>query len=335
MPSTDFFNIDKTFKSPEEIRTMASYFDVQPGQVVHSHCGGGGAAAVPWFALKFLADFPKVKLYWESQREWLRDDRELPFWTYAAPQLQRDSTWLDGLNAPMLRAFGVAHLNIVDVRSAEKYDQGHIPFSLNIPVDTFRKHLGQSQKIAALLGPAGVNPAHEVVIVSGNGVTPEAALAFLAFEQLGHAKVSILTDTVDEWGARGAKLVTAPTIVGMPKAPMDAAVPPAIYTANPRADVVTNETTPATGPYPKLYVSSGAKAATFNPNGKLIHLPQGELLNTNGTLKAAKDLWKILDKAKVPRHAELVLYADDIADAAVSYFAFRLMGWPKVTVLTR
>lgn len=335
LPSTDFFNADKTFKSPEEIRRMASYFGVHPGQVVHSHCGGGGAAAVPWFALQFVADFPKVKLYWESHREWLRDERELPFWTYAAPQLQRDSAWLDGWNAPMLRAFGVAQLNIVDVRSAEKYGQGHIPFSLNIPVETFRKHLGQPQQIAALLGPAGVSPAHEVVIVSGAGVTPDAALAFLAFEQLGQTKVSILTDAIDEWGARGAKLVTAPTIVGMQKTPMDITVPTATYTAKPRTDVVTNETKSATGPYPKVYISSGAQAASTNPDGKFFHLPQAGLLNSNGTLKPAKDLWKIIDNAKIPRHAELVLYADDIADAAVNYFAFRLMGWPNVKVLAR
>ena len=50
-----------------------------------AHCGGGGAAAVPYFALKHLAGHPKVKLSVESQMGWLQDDRALPFWTYAAP----------------------------------------------------------------------------------------------------------------------------------------------------------------------------------------------------------------------------------------------------------
>lgn len=33
---------------------MALYLGIQPTQVVHSRCGGGVAAVVPWFALQFL-----------------------------------------------------------------------------------------------------------------------------------------------------------------------------------------------------------------------------------------------------------------------------------------
>jgi thiosulfate/3-mercaptopyruvate sulfurtransferase len=194
MPSADFYNADKTFKSPDEMRRMLRYLGIQPDQVVLSHCGGGVAASVPWFALQFMVERPLVKLYLESQREWLQDERGLPYWTYSAPHIQRQSAWLDGWNAPMLRAFGVARLNIVDVRAAEKYALGHVPFALNVPADTFRSHLGRPEKLAELLGPAGVNPAHEVVVMAESGLTPGAALAFLAFEQLGHKKVSVLMD---------------------------------------------------------------------------------------------------------------------------------------------
>ena len=332
MPSTDFFNADKTFKSPEEIRRMAGYLGVNPNQVVHSHCGGGGAAAVPWFALQFMADYPKVKLYWESHREWLRDDRGLPFWTYAAPQLQRDSVWLDGWNAPMLRAFGVAQLNIVDVRSAEKYALGHVPFALNLPAETFRSHLGHPQQLAELLGPAGVNSAHEVVIMAESGLTPGAALAYLAFAQLGHTKVSVLMDSADEWGSRGHKLITAPTIVGAPTSPKDITVPAAKYQSQPRSDLIVSDMKSTRSAYPRVFIASGKTTATRKPDGKVVQLPYAELLNADGTPKAAKDLWKLLSKAGVPRQAELILYADDIAEAAVSYFVFRLMGWPDVKV---
>ena len=85
VPSVDFYNPDKTFKSTEEIKRMLNYFDIRPEQTIYTHCGGGVAASVPFFALKFLAGFPKVKLYKESQLGWLSDERELPFWTYDAP----------------------------------------------------------------------------------------------------------------------------------------------------------------------------------------------------------------------------------------------------------
>jgi 3-mercaptopyruvate sulfurtransferase SseA len=40
---------------------------------------------VPFFALKFIAGYPTVRLYVESQLEWLQDDRGLPFWRTARP----------------------------------------------------------------------------------------------------------------------------------------------------------------------------------------------------------------------------------------------------------
>lgn len=332
MPSTDFFNADKTFKSPAEIQRMATYLGLVPGQVVHSHCGGGGAAAVPWFALQFMAGYPKVKMYWESHREWLRDDRGLPFWTYNSPQLQRDSAWLDGWNAPMLRAFGAAQINIVDVRSAQRYADGHIPYALNIPAEHFRKHLEQPAQLAELLGPAGVNPAHEVILVAESGLTPEAALAFMAFEQLGHAKVSVLMDSVDEWGSRGHKLSTAPTIVGKPKSAQDIAVPVANYLSQPHAQILIRDAKTSSSAYPKVYVDSGKTMSARTPEGKVLRLSYTELINHDGTPKAAKDLWQLISKAGLPRQAQVILYADDPAEAAVSYYLFRLMGWPDIKV---
>ena len=332
MPSADFYNADKTFKSPEEIRRQVAYFGIKPGQVVHSHCGGGVAASVPWFALQFMAEHPKVKLYLESQREWLRDERGLPYWTYSAPRIQRGSAWLDGWNAPMLRAFGAAQINIVDVRAPEDYALGHVAFALNVPAATFRNHLGRPQQLAELLGPAGVNPAHEVVIMAESGLTRGAASAFLAFEQLGQKKVSVLMDSVDEWGLRGLGLTKEPTLVGKARTPQDITVPAAVYAAQPRDDVMIDDPNATRGQYPKVFVASGKAPSSRQPAGRVVQLPFTELLNADGSPRAAKELWKLITAAGVPRHAELILFADDPAEAAVNYFVFRLMGWPDVKV---
>ncbi len=332
MPSADFFNADKTFKSPDEIKRLVAYHGIRPEQVVHSHCGGGVVASVPWFALQFLAGHAKATLYLESQREWLRDDRGLPFWTYSAPQIQREAAWLAGWNAPMLRAFGAAQINLVDVRTTDKYAMGHVPFALNLPAETFRAHLSQPAALAALLGPAGVNPAHEVLIMAESGLTPGAALAFLAFEHLGHKKVSVLMDSVDEWGLRGFELTKAATGVGAPKSPTDVVVPVARYSAQPRTDVLIADPKATRGAYPKLYIASGKLPATRVPEGKVLHLPHHHMLNADGTPKAAKELWKLINGAGVPRHAELIFFADDPAEAAVNYYLFRLMGWPDLKV---
>ena len=332
MPSADFYNADKTFKSADDIRRMLRYLGIKPEHVVHSHCGGGVAASVPWFALQFMVEHPKVKLYLESQREWLRDERGLPYWTYSSPQIRRESAWLDGWNAPMLRAFGAAQLNIVDVRGAAPYALGHVPFALNLPADIFRSHIGQPEKLAELLGPAGVNPAHEVVLMAESGLTPGAALAFLAFEQIGHGKVSVLMDSVDEWGLRGFELTKQPTRVGLPAKAGDITVPAAKYAAPLRRGVMSSDPTATRGEYPKVFVASGKTAPARTPAGLVLRLPYTELLNADGTPKAAKELWQLITKAGVPRHAEVILFADDVAEAAVNYYLFRLMGWPDVKV---
>lgn len=331
-PSSEFFNPDKTFKSADELRRMAAHLGIRPEQTIHTHCGGGGAASVPFFALKFMLGYPKVKLYNESQREWLQDDRDLPFWTYGAPQLRRGMGWLNGWNNPMMRAFGIVELSIVDPRAAESYALGHVPYALNVPADQFKNQLKQPDKLAAALGAAGVNPAHEAVVVSDGGLNPRAALAYLALERLGQRRVSILMESMDEWGLGGLPLTKEPTVVGAKKAPQDMAVPAAAYPVRLRTGVVVDQ--PASGPdlQPTLFVASGKTAPARAPQGTLVHLPYTELLKADGSPKPAADLWGLLAKAGIPRTARIVCIADDLGEAAVMYFVLKLMGFPSVVV---
>jgi thiosulfate/3-mercaptopyruvate sulfurtransferase len=332
-PAVDFFNPDKTFKSRDEIGRMVKYLGIRPEQRIHSYCGGGVAASVPFFALKFILDYPKVALFPESEMGWLADSRGLPYWTYDAPYLMRETSWVQSWGGQMLRMYSVANVSILDVRPAAAFGEGHLPFALNIPVDAFRSNIGTPASLAAILGPAGVDPSHEAVVVSGAGLTKEAALAFLMLEQLGQSKVSVLTDSASEWTQGGLKLTTDPTAVGPKKGPGDLSIPPATYPANVRAGVIVADAKSTQGVYPKVFVASGATAPAVAPDGKVVHVPYTDLLNPDGTPKAAKDLWSILTKAGVPRYAELVCYSDDPAEAAVNYFVLKLMGYPDVKVL--
>lgn len=334
MPSEEFFNADKTFKSPAEIRRMAAYRGVLPSMTVHAHCGGGGAAAVPYFALHVLAGYPDVKLYNESQREWLQDDRDLPMWHYARPQLLRGMPWLAGWNGGMLRAFGLAQLSVVDVRPAEAYALNHVPYAVNLPAEVFAGGLQQPQALAGVLGGAGVQRLHEVVLVSEGGLNPQSALAWWVLDQLGHPRVSLLMASMDDWGLAGHTLTKQPTTVGPRKSPQDLAVPVASYPAEPR----TAGSVAASG-YPRVLVAAGTTKPVAPAGATLAHVPWRELLKADGSPKPAGELLALLQKAGVPRHAEVVVLADSTAqagkapgvgEAAVVAFVLRLMGWPDV-----
>ncbi len=328
----DFFNKDKTYKSREEIQRMLDYLGIRRDQQVYTHCGGGPGGSVPFFALKFIVQYPKVKHFPESQLAWLYDQRDLPFWTYDAPYLMRSTNWLQWWGSQRTRSLGSIHVSIVDVRSADAYTQGHVPFALNIPADTFRNHLKDPAALARILGPAGVNPAHEAVVVSGAGITKESALAYLLLEQLGQKKVSVFMDTMEYWSKRGYALKKDATIVAEKKVRHDLAVPPVDYRATLGKVVITDPKS-TKGLYPKVFIASGKTVPAQAVEGKVVHVPYTELLNDDGSPKPAKDIWNIIAKAGVPRYAELVCFSDDPGEAAVNYFIMRLMGFPDVKVL--
>ena len=339
LPSADYYNPDKTFKSAEEITQMLSYLSVKPEQQIYAHCGGGGAAAVPFFALKFIAHYPKVKLSTESQMGWLSDERELPYWTYDAPYLMRETNWLQAWGGKMMRMYGNSQVSVVDVRPADAFNQGHVPFAVNIPAEVFKSNIANPGKLAEVLGSAGVNPSYEVVVISSAGLTKDSALAFLMLEKLGQKKVSVFMDSMDSPDAmdklaqRGFAVTKDATVVGPRKSPNDLSIPATIYPASVRKGVIIADPKSTQGVYPKVFVASGGKVPAKAPDGKVVHVPYTDLLNADGTPKAAKDIWNILAKAGVPRYAELVFFSDDPGEAAANYYVLKLMGYPDVKVL--
>ena len=332
MPSEDFYNPDKTFKSPQELQRMLDHLGIKPEQQVLTYCGGGGAAAVPFFALKYMLNYPNVKLFQESQRGWLQDERELPVWTYAAPHLVRDTPWLKAWGSPMLKAFGLSQVSIVDVRPADVFKLGHVPLAVNLPAQAFNSHRHSPEKLATLLGQAGVDASHEAVVVSDGGLNESSALAFLMLESLGQQKVSVFMDSTERWAELGLEVArpAAAAGSGQPLEPSSLRVKP--YAASLRADRLVTDPMSTQGLYPKVYVASGQNLPAKTPEGRVLHLPYAQFLSADGTPRAAKDIWNTLDKAGVPRYAEIVVFADSLGEAAVNYVIFKLMGFPDVKV---
>jgi thiosulfate/3-mercaptopyruvate sulfurtransferase len=335
LPSADLFNPDKTFKSPEEIKSMLAYLGIRPEQQIYSYCGGGVAASGPFFALKFIVNYPKVKMYIESEMGWLSDERELPYWTYDAPFLMRETRWLQFWGGQMIRTFGDTHISIVDVRPADAFAQGHVPLALNIPADVFKSNVSTPEKLADILGAAGVNRSHEAIVVSGAGLTKDSALAFVMLEKLGQKKISVFMDSMDKWAQLGFPVKKDATVVGPTKGPHDLSIPATTYSGTLRKDVIIADPKSTQGSYPKVFIASGKDVPAKTQDGKVVHVPYTELLNADGTPKAAKDIWNILDKAGVPRYAELVCFSDDPGEAAANYFVLKLMGYPDIKVLVK
>jgi 3-mercaptopyruvate sulfurtransferase SseA len=164
-------------------------------------------------------------------------------------------------------------------------------------------------------------------------VNEASALAYVALEKAGQKKVSVLMESVDDFGLRGFQLATEPTVVGAPKSPQDLAVRPAVYSASARPGITVASPAEAHGIYPKIFLAAGKNIPAKSPGGKVVHVPYTDLVGANGTPKPAAEIWNILAKAGVPRYAEIIVYADEPGEAAVDYYIMKLMGFPDVKVL--
>jgi thiosulfate/3-mercaptopyruvate sulfurtransferase len=339
MPSDDLFNADKTFKSPAEMRRMFQHLGVKPDREVLTYCGGGGAAAVPFFALKYLLGYPEVKMFQESQRGWLQDERQLPVWTYGAPYLVRDTAWLKTWGSPFARRFGLAQVGVLDVRSAEAFKLGHVPLAQHLAAPELAKHLHQPDQLAAMLSRAGLQGHEEAVVVAEGGLTEAAALAFLVLDSLGQQRLSMQFDSIERWADAGLD-IARPAAVTTPAGGATGPAAPKPYAARPRQGVLVSGALRTEGNFSKVYIRSGTPGNASPlpagaPAGRVIELAAAQFLAADGMPKPAKDIWKTMEKAGVPRYAELVFVADTpqaLGPSAVNYFIFKLMGFADIKV---
>lgn len=333
LPVADFYNPDKTFKSTDEIKRILAYLGIEKEKNVFSHCGGGIAASVPFFAIKYLCGYMNVKLFPGSQLEWASDQRELPFWTYDAPFLTRNAEWMQSWGGKMMRMYGVSQVSFIDVRTDDLFKRGHMQYALNAPSEVFRNNLSNHNKLAEDLGRAGVNASDEAVIISGGGLTKDAALAFVLLESLGQKKTSLFMDSADKWEQLGFNVLRDTTAVDAKKIRQDLSGPGLIYPVNLRNNIIINDPKSTQGIYPRVFIACGKNIPDRTQDGKVVHVPYTDLLNTDGIPKAAKDIWKILSRAGIPRYAEIVCYSDEPGEAAAIYIILKLMGYPDIKVL--
>lgn len=335
LPAEDFYNADKTFKSDEEIRKILSYLGITPEKNVLSHCGGGIAASVPFFALKHLLGYANVKLFPGSLLEWAADQRELPLWTYDAPYLLRDAAWLQGWGGRMMRMYGVSNVNFIDIRQPDAFSRGHVQYATNIPAAIFREHFLNPHALSGVLGQSGVDAVQEVVIFSGGGLTPDAALAYLLHESAGQHSTSLYLDPAENWAASGFTILNDSLTADNKKEPSGKPVQGKPYIPAFRKEIIIIDTGFEGKSYPIVYIASGKQVPGLDPGKPVVHLPYHYLLKSDGRPLPAKEIWQKLSEAGVPRYAELVCYSDDPGEAAVNYFILKLMGFPKIKVLIR
>jgi len=114
--------------------------------------------------------------------------------------------------ADLAAGLGAANLAIIDMRSAESYEKGHIPGAVNIgyaqiiranpPVGGL---LPEPARLGRVLGDAGISPAHHVVAYDDEGGGRASRLLW-TLDVVGHEKFSLLNGGLQTWAAEGHPL---------------------------------------------------------------------------------------------------------------------------------
>ena len=125
---------------------------------------------------------------------------------FANPELLVETGWLSQQSSS-------ERLRIVDARSQEDYEAGHIPGAVNIPRPTTfapsgeRSRIGPPEQIAALFGAQGINETVHVVVYD-EGLSTAASRVFWTLEYYGHPQASVLNGGFTKWVAESREVAT-------------------------------------------------------------------------------------------------------------------------------
>jgi thiosulfate/3-mercaptopyruvate sulfurtransferase len=249
---------------------------------------------------------------------------------YARPELLVETAWLAAnLNNPTLR--------ILDVRAADKYQQGHIPGAINVPEGQLDQKVGEVQdvapaeKIADIFGSLGVGNEHKIIIYDDNR-TLTAGRVFWVLDYYSHPSIALLNGGFPKWAAEN-RAVTQQALRHAP------ATFTATADASKRADAAYIKASLGKGSVafcdartPGEYTGRDVRAKR---GGAIPGATNVDWINTITTgetpqMKLAADLQKLYTEAGITPDKEVITYCQSGGRAAQAYFTLRLLGYTNV-----
>lgn len=329
-----FFNADYTWKSIEEMQLLLRAVDVTPDKTIITYCGGGPLSACVHYTFKYVLGYPDVRNYTGSYLAWISDPRVLPVNTYGNDDWLRDTAWCYWwVGERMQRLMPASPALAVDVRPAADYEAGHVSWSVNLPMDgVTAADLADLDTWADALGDLGAGDDIEVVIVDET-ITPRTTLLFWLLQYLGHEQVSLASEGLAGWRGAGYETTTDETVIADALTPIDVAIQPAKLTVDLQSEFVLTDVDAANDyPFSRVWVVSAEELPDDIPVDNYIHVPWSANLTEDGLLNSAGTLWTLYDDAGVTYFSEIVCYSDNVAEASMTYFVLRLLGFPRVEV---
>ncbi|MBI1983402.1 MAG: sulfurtransferase [Acidobacteria bacterium] len=221
-------------------------------------------------------------------------------------------------------------VRVVDARSPEEYGLGHLPGAVNVPAPATESLEANRQgfpippeRAKELFRAAGINKTSRVVVYDDHG-NRFAARVFYVLEFFGHRKVQVLDGGIKKWRSEG-RATTPNTPATAPGDFEPAPNPSVMATAEWVAERLND---------PSVKLVDARSTAEYQ-GGRIpgaAHIEWTRLL-APGQIKTflpAAQLDQLFSEAQVTRDREVAAYCQSGMRAADTYFALRLLGYPRV-----
>ena len=232
------------------------------------------------------------------------------------------------------------NLRIVDVRSPDKYQEAHIPGAVNLTigavdhmVNEFVRDVRPAAEVAEIVGAAGIDDDHHVVIYDDNRSVLAARL-FWVLDYYSHPRLSILNGGYPKWTAENRAITKqAPRFDA---ATFSAQADPskvadrAYILANMGKDSVAlcDARTPAE--YSGEDVRKGAGRGGRVPGAINIDWVNSVTGDETPVFKALADLKQLYEAAGITPDKEVITYCQSAVRGAHAYYVLKLLGYEKV-----
>lgn len=224
-------------------------------------------------------------------------------------------------------------LLVVDARSAEDFNEGHIPGAINIPVaDTFNllvhtDKVGNIKYIADLFSRAGVRNDNTVVIYDGNTYI-DAGRVFWVFEVYGHKDVKLLNGGIQGWLKYSKQELSQKVIKPQPSKYIPAIDPQRFITKfSMRLAVEDKDKLIIDARSKEEYLGEKSIAVRAGHIPNAINIPWTEnfvVIDGVQMLKPLEDLRKIYDP--LAKNKRVILYCNKGKQSSFSYTILRQLG---------
>ncbi len=252
-------------------------------------------------------------------------------WVAATPAAAQD-----GFSDPSLlisaeqleSALDDLNLRILDVRSPDLYQEGHIPFALSLPaaavLDATSRIEGARRsdaELAQMFSSLGIGRESRVVLYDDKG-GHEAARVLWILRYLGHQSVSLVDGGFPKWQEDGRYVTQQTRLVTQEYFPLDL-VPRRLATADWILDhlgdsnVVILDVRP-----PERYAESHIPGA--------INIPWRKNLDADETWKNPEELRELYESAGVTKDKDIVVYCQGGNHNAHTYVTLKALGYPQV-----